>query len=213
MLLEGTALQRRPQLSVVVHTQQVQKGFSRFLYTRITTIYWTIGMLLSFDYYVLLLLAASFRWRPSFVIYWYWCCYLMLPLHNWTIFTFPLLPPILALLAAYSHKYQTQISLFFARPDKSFYSSPDDKNCILFCRSSTTLTIMYVVDVRLKVSFLLALNKGSGCLVWTSSSISKFLTYHKQRMWPEKVDTKHLCHIQRTISFWKWAQSSALIMK
>ena len=120
MLLEGTALQRGPQLSVVVvvHTQQVQKGFSRFLYTRITTIYWTIGMLLSFYYYVLLV--ASFRWRPSFVIYWYWCCYLMLPLHNWTIFTFPLLPPILALLAAHSHKYQTQISLFFARPDKSF---------------------------------------------------------------------------------------------
>ena len=76
-------------------------------------------MLLSFYYYVLLLV-ASFRWRPSFVIYWYWCCYLMLPLHNWTIFTFPLLPPILALLAAHSHKYQTQISLFFARPDKSF---------------------------------------------------------------------------------------------
>ena len=120
MLLEGTALQRRPQLSVVVHTQQVQKGFSRFLYTRITTIYWTIGMLLSFDYYVLLLLAASFRWRPSFVIYWYWCCYLMLPLHNWTIFTFPLLPPILALLAAHSHKYQTQISLFFCQTRQIF---------------------------------------------------------------------------------------------
>ena len=61
---------------------------------------------------------------------------------------------------------QTQVSdtnfpLFLPDQTNLFYSSPDDKNCILFCRSSTTLTIMYVVDVRLKVSFLLALKKGS----------------------------------------------------
>ena len=163
MLLEGTALQRGPQLSVVVvHTQQVQKGFSRFLYTRITTIYWTIGMLLSFYYYVLLV--ASFRWRPSFVIYWYWCCYLMLPLHNWTIFTFPLLFWHFLQHTATSirHKFPS----FFARPDKSFlFFSRRQKLHIILQVVSTMLTIMYVVDVRLKVSFLLALKKGSSCLV------------------------------------------------
>ena len=165
MLLEGTALQRGPQLSVVVvvHTQQVQKGFSRFLYTRITTIYWTIGMLLSFYYYVLLPV-ASFS-LAAFIR---------------DLLVLVLLPD--ASIAQSDHIYifstasnsgtscstQTQVSdtnfPLFCQTRQILFSFSRRKNCILFCRLSTTLTTLYIhmlkTSGQTQSTFFVSFEKG-----------------------------------------------------